>query len=429
MAQQARWSATLASAIALTTTGAASAQPVACIAAGTPPEQVAARIAAAARALPQAANVAERWTLTASDGGGLLRGEPVTLTWSVVPDGTVIQPALLSVPESSDPSNLEAYLGTHHGTREQWVGLIQDALDGWSAGPGIRFVHEPNDDGVDLNSQPGVLGVRGDIRFGGHDIDGNLDTAAYAFFPGGGGDVVIDTNDSFNTAPQRLQNVVAHEAGHAIGLGHVCPLDMTKLMEPVIAEIFSGPQFDDLLGAHRNYGDVEEENDTAVEAAPVGFGVDTTSDITNLALDGPDDEDWFVVPPGTPSEVSIVLDPGGTPYPFGATSGGLCDGVAIGTLDPRTIQDLNLEIYDFDGSRLLASADATATGGSESISNLQLSSLGGFIKVGGIGSNDAQAYEIGVTRVPEPTRMAMRVAAIATLAGLALRRHGRGPTR
>ncbi|MCP5045252.1 MAG: matrixin family metalloprotease [bacterium] len=415
--QRAAWG--LCVAAALVSTRDAHAQPLACIAEGTPAERVAEQIIATAGAMPQAANVDDRWDRTATDGDNLSRGEPITLTWAVVADGTRIIPAISG--ESTDDSDLRAYLADHYGSEVVWQGHIQDALDGWSTGPGITFVHETEDDGVRLNRRRGVLGVRADIRIGGHDIDGNRGTVAYAFFPSDGGDMVIDTNDSYNTTLGRLKNVVAHEAGHAIGLGHVCPTDATKLMEPIVSTSFSGPQFDDLLGAHRNYGDVEEENDGVGQAADLGLAIDTTTDVTSLALDGQNDDDWFALPTGTRSEVSIALAPAGNAYLFATESDGDCSGVSTSTFDPRETQDLNLAIYDFDGTTLLASADATTAGGSESITDLRVSSFGGFFQVSGSGINDAQVYEIEITLVPEPATFALQGVAVGAVGMLTLR--------
>ena len=46
-----------------------------------------------------------------------------------------------------------------------------------------------------------------------------------------------------------------------LGLRHVCPLDDTKLMEPVITTAFRGLQFDDIYTLQRNYGDPYEHHD------------------------------------------------------------------------------------------------------------------------------------------------------------------------
>ncbi len=91
--------------------------PQLCFAEGTPADTVAAYRAAhapaAAAASAQAANAAQGWTETATDGTGIRRGEPITLTWSVVPDGTAIFPALVN--EGNDTSSLRAFLAANYG--------------------------------------------------------------------------------------------------------------------------------------------------------------------------------------------------------------------------------------------------------------------------------------------------------------------------
>lgn len=403
----------------------AAAQPVACLAEGTPAEVVAEYLMAAARAGPLAANVDDIWSTTATDGSGLVRGEPITLTWSIVPDGTTIDPAPGITGESSDPSDLIAFLDSEYGSSATWLPLIQNALDGWSNGPGIVFAYEPFDDGAELNEFAGVVGIRGDIRIGGHSIDGDASVLGYAYFPTQGGDIVIDTADSLNGTALRFQNLIAHEAGHAIGLGHTCPRDRTKLMEPVIVTTFAGPQFDDLLGAHRNYGDSEEENDFVGEAADIGLAINTVTSATGLALDGTNDDDWFEIPAGSLTQVTIQLDPAGTPYEFEAITGGTCPGGSSPVFDPRDIQNLSVAVYDFDGTTVIDSSDTTAVGGSEFVDAARVSRFGGFIEVtqsGGV--NDAQGYEIEITLVPEPGRTALQLASFAAIGWL-----GRGRMR
>jgi hypothetical protein len=403
----------------------APAQVVVCHAEETPAESVASQIVAAANASPpQAANVFSGWDQTATNGSGLVRGMPITLTWSVIPDGTPIDATTEIVGESSDNSNLVTYLNVaaELGPQNVWQDTIQTALDGWSNGPGITFVYEPNDDGVRLGPNPGVLGVRGDIRIGGHDVDGNANVVAYSFFPNGG-DIVIDTADFFSTTLSRFRNVIAHEAGHAIGMGHVCPINQTKLMEPTISTSFNGPQFDDLLGAHRNYGDLNEDNGLFSNASDEGFAVDTTVNVNDLALDDDGDDDWFLLPTGTLTELSVTLNPAGAPYTVGnPTAGGSCNGASTATFDPTLVQDLRIDIIDFDHQTTVATSHSTGLGGAESVTDIRMSKLGGFIRVVGAGDDDVQRYELEVTLVPEPARALLTAIAVIAIATIHQRR-------
>ena len=183
-------------------------------------------------------------------------------------------------------------------------------------------------------------------------------------------------------------------------------------MEPIISTFFSGPQFDDLLGAHRSYGDFEEENDRADEATDLGLVVGTTTTDNGLALDGSDDEDWFLVPPGSLAEVSINLAPLGSTYMFGETSSASCSGVATLAFDASSVQDLIIEVVDADRVTTLASADATGAGGSEALVDVRVSKLGGYIRIAGGGVDGAQMYEVEVVVVPEPSRLLMQGVAV-----------------
>lgn len=284
-----------------------------------------------------------RWTTTATNGSGLTQGTPTTLTWSIVPDGTAI-PALGGInTESSDNSNLVAYLGGIYGvttndqnyTDEPWFTHFQSVFSRWSRLTGINYVYSAADDGAAFSNttvNPGVLGVRGDVRIGGHHIDGNSNVLAYNFSPNHG-DMVIDTGDNFFATTTsnsiRLRNTLAHEAGHGIGLSHVESDNAAFLMEPFISTAFDGPQLDDILAAQRMYGDDFEPNDTAATARTlgalptgqsftVGFNGNTTfvgpNDFQFISIDGTSDTDFYSFTATTAGSVSVTLTPQGTTY-------------------------------------------------------------------------------------------------------------------
>ncbi len=196
------------------------------------------------------------WSSTSA--GAHAAGATMTLRWSIVPDGTTLPNG---AGETTAPSNLKARLNQIYGNETTWRALFRQVFARYSALSGITYLEETNDDGVpitDTNTNLGVAGVRGDVRIGGHHIDGNSGILAYNYFPNNG-DMVIDTNDTFynNTSSSSLgfRNVLAHEHGHGLGFAHVCPTNQTKLMEPFVSYQFDGPQADDLQNLQRGYSD------------------------------------------------------------------------------------------------------------------------------------------------------------------------------
>ena len=87
----------------------------------------------------------ERWTQTATNGSGLGQGDPSTITWSIMPDGTRLTG---SRGKASGPSDLRARLNSIYGSMSNWLPLFQQVFDRWEAVSGINFVYEPADDGA-----------------------------------------------------------------------------------------------------------------------------------------------------------------------------------------------------------------------------------------------------------------------------------------
>lgn len=369
---------------------------------------------------PAEARVNNTWATTATNGGGNSIGDPVTVTWSLVPDGSLLDPDSDSNPNSENPQNransdLITRLGQIYGvttndsdyTDEAWFPHFQSVFDRWEAVSGINFVYEPNDDGqAHSYGATGQIGVRGDIRIGGTNIDGNSGVLAYNYYPNGGGDMVIDTADSFYENLQgnslRLRNVVAHEVGHGIGFAHVLT-DVDKLMNPYINLGIDGPQFDDILAVNRAYGDNYEAssgvgdpsgNETTGDATDLGtfgdgdsltIGSDaTTAFITPnqtdfVSIDDDSDSDVFEFTVSDNSTVSITLTSVGPTYQEGPQSGGSQE-----ELNASEQSDLTLELIDSNGSTVLQTSNSAGLGGVESITGVDLSTAGTyFIRVTG----------------------------------------------
>ena len=296
-----------------------------------------------------------RWTSTVTDGGTGSQGDPITITWGFVPDGTWAD---------GGASDLFAVFTAEFGSTG-WMTKIRNAFDRWSWVTGITYI-EVSDDGANMPGSGGLLGVRGDVRIGGRYMDGAGNVLAYNYYPSAGGDMVLDTGDhSFYGNPvynyANLKNVVAHEHGHGIGLGHSIPNDCTKLMEAYHCggAWFVGPQDDDIRGSMRNYGDPYENNDTNAEPSDLGTIGSDTLVVENLSIDrGTTDVDWYLVTL-TSTDITIEVDPIGSTYMLGNEGG------STSSISTDSISDPDIELYNALGTTLLASATTAGIGETE----------------------------------------------------------------
>ena len=360
-----------------------------------------------------------RWTTTATDGGGIAIGDPITLTWGLVPDGVSIPSFGLGNTANSDLiARLDAiYAETATGpdiTNRTWFALFDSIFDRFTELSGVTYVYEPLDDSAAFGGSAGSLGVRPDVRIGGRNLDGDGGVLAFNFFPNGG-DMVIDTNDDVYTNltnnSRTLRNILAHEQGHGLGYDHTEPVDGTKLLEPFLNTSFDGLQFDDILGLQRQYGDFNEggmSNDTSANATAIGnvsFGqtqsigtdaTDTSVDFTDVdfvSIDGSTDTDVYRFGVAAGGTVDITLAPLGPTYLEGPQGG------TPTTFDSSMQNDLSFEVLDTDGSTVLATASAAGLGAAETVTGLSLPASGGyFVRV--LGSVDAvQFYQLDVTAI------------------------------
>lgn len=357
-----------------------------------------------------------RWSTTASGPGGAT-GDSVTLTWSLVRDGT-------SIPNES-PSNLISYLDGLFGagpgggdfTQRPWFRLFAESFDRWSQLGGITFRYEPADSPAPLSTASGVLGARGDIRIGGAAVDGPSGTLAYTFLPNNG-DMVIDTSESSfysNSANdyRNLRNTIMHELGHAFGLLHINSSSDRLLMEPFIDATFDGPQLDDLRGIQGLYGDAYEKsfnglgNDVASRATSLGslassgsltVGADARGSQTVgagetdfVSISGTSDVDFF----SFTTTAAVTLDAALTPL-GGVFMQGVEGGVQS-SFDANARNALTVSIFAADGTTLLGSAAAPAAGQGASVVGLDLSSPGTyFTRITGA-EDRVQLYELALS--------------------------------
>ncbi len=348
-----------------------------------------------------------RWSTTATNGGGLSQGDPTTLTWSFVPDGTAIGQGCGVSGESTDDSDLIAFLDQQFGagpggadlTQRPWFVYFQDVFDRWEELTGNTYVYEPNDDGGNYGGTGpiGILGTRGDLRIGGHLIDGISGVLACNYFPNNG-DMIFDTGDTnFYSSNNTLgfKNVISHEHGHGLGFRHTCPTNQSKLMEPFISTAYDGPQEDDILAGNRQYGDPNEDNNTSASAKSLGT-VSNGNPLseTMMSIDDDSENDFYSFTTTSTDDYSIKLIPTGTTYLEGPqNSNGSC---SAGTnFNALTESNLGIELLDIDGSTVLAISNGQAAGFEEFICNSSLNAGTYFIRVFG-DANTVQMYDIEV---------------------------------
>ena len=322
-------------------------------------------------------------------------GAPMTLSWSIVPDGT-------SVPNlnGTSTSNLRARLNGIYGSEAVWRALFRQVFARYTALSGITYVEEANDDGVPSPNNPGVRGVRGDVRIGGTRLDGNFGVLAFNYFPDAG-DMVIDTADSFfdSKASNSLgfRNVVAHEHGHGLAFAHTCPIDQTKLMEPFISLNFDGPQTDELQNLQRGYGDPNEPNNSQAAATDLGTLDNGTVSRANVSIQNGVDQDFYRLSSLSTKRLSARLTPiGGTYLEGPQNADGSC---SAGTPFPAGSQrNLNLAVYNASGT-LVALADAAPAGGVENLADVILNNSAGpfFVRVAGDAVDKIQLYSLTIT--------------------------------
>jgi len=372
---------------------------------------------------PNAFQSASKWSTTATNGPVSTR-EAVVLTWGIVPDGMLL---VSGAGETNTASTLRGFMDGLYGagpggsdlTLRPWFSLFQNSLNRNAAVSGLTYVYHAADDSAAFNSSPGVLNVRPDVRIGGHSIDGASNILAYNYYPNGG-DMVIDTDDggfvgnTTNTS-RAFRNILMHEQGHGVGLAHEEPVQGNTLMEPFLNTSFDGPQFDDVLGFQRFYGDTNERglaNATTGNATPIGnltvavpitrgASANTGSELTGataiefVSIDDDSDVDVYSFSADPNVVMTAIITPVGPTYQSGPQGG---------TPPPITFvssqqSNLTLEFLD-SGGAVVATANAGGLGVAETITGIYSGLLGGsfFVRVTGA-QNTAQMYQLQLSAV------------------------------
>ena len=360
----------------------------------------------------QAADIVNRWTATQFDGGNIQRGDPITLFWSIVPDGQAY--------ERSNNSDLIEYLDdgwnvpqadrTSLLNNRPWWSVMKSAYDQYNRVSGLRMHYRPEQNALGQST-----GLVGDIRIGGEVIDGDPGgVLADNVFPNGG-DMRIDTSRDGNGIPSGthsaeapLRNLISHESGHGVGLGHVEISGADAVLEGGLQSHFFGLQFDDIYGFNRNYGDPREKNGgndalatsfdlgTFAPGMSVSLGTDAVDSTVEefdddwLGIDGTSDEDWFKLNFSRTAVADVSVKPIGPTYQLSGQ-----------TFDAASQSDLWFEIYDANGA-LIRSIDNAELGMAEAAESHVF--LGGgdyFLRV--LGSDDKnQFYQLDVDNVGFP---------------------------
>jgi len=368
------------------------------------------------------------WLMTAS---GLRpgNGSPATITWSIVPDGTT---TIRDVSTSATaPSNLISFMNTNFGgsagqtnlTLQPWFHIFTDAFGRWSQLGGVNFVYESHDDGEFHPSADGELGVRGDIRLAGANIDGAGSILAFTYLTTLGSDMVIDTSESaFYKASAsnfiNYRNTLLHEIGHTFGVEHVTS-SSALLMEPVIDTAFDGPQLDEVRAVQYFFGDGNEKsngglgNGTFARATSLGSlspsvtkSVGAAANVPTQAISATatdfvsisnvDDSDYYSFSIAGPATLAATLTPLGGVF----TQGSADEGEAPTSFNANARNNLALTIFSTNGTSSLITVNSTLAGGVESIANLLLPAAGTyFARITGA-DDTVQLYQLSLTPTP-----------------------------
>ncbi|MCB9847849.1 MAG: matrixin family metalloprotease [Phycisphaeraceae bacterium] len=327
---------------------------------------------------------------------------PVVITYSYPSDGITVPNG---VGGGSQPNVLHATLDAQFGSEAAWKAQFDAIFQDWSDITGNTYVEVPDDDAPMGSFGPldGGSG-RGDIRITSISIDGSSGILAYNYFPtpldGDGGDMVIDSNENWANPSGGFiffRNTLSHEHGHGMGLGHVCPADHTKLMEPFLNSNFDGPQHDDIRGATFLYGDYFEPDNNSASAGFIGDFFTPGSEpfaLIDMALRDNADDDYYSFTVSGPGSIDVAVEIVGDIYE-NHTQDAQCAPNGV-TFDSFVLVDPDLAVLDTDGATPLASVNANGFGGDETLTSVALPAAGTYyIRVQSVAANgSAQIYNL-----------------------------------
>lgn len=329
-------------------------------------------------------NLTTQWAMASGPNS------PITLRWSLAPEG-------LSIPDAagvgSGPNAIRQKLTATFGSVEAGLEVLRECFEIWGGLSGVTYLEVP-DDGAAWGS-PGS-GTRGDVRIAAHPFN-NANVLGYNQFPQDG-DMVLNSSVSWGTPADDFRffrNLVHHEHGHGLGILHVCPANESKLMEPFLSTAFIGPQHDDIRAVQRHYGDRWEPNNSRAAAAFLGGpGLDETFSPASIA--DASDGDWYRFEADAGSMLDASVAPVGFTYNSGTQFFIFCpNGSSVNSL---VVHDLRLRLYATDGTTLLADANSNPAGQPESISGFKFDGAGEyFLLVSGGAASNIQLYDLSVS--------------------------------
>ncbi|MBL0927111.1 MAG: matrixin family metalloprotease, partial [Phycisphaerales bacterium] len=335
-------------------------------------------------------------------GGGSGRAQPARLTVSFPGDGVS-----WGQPGSQGPNTLNAALSAApFSALDRGREFFRQSLASWRRYSSVTYF-EVRDDNSAMDTSTSRVASRGDIRIGSISQGGPGGVLAYNFFPNGGGDMTMDTDDftgsnfsNTNNNFRFLRNTVAHEHGHGLGYAHPTPCNNTKLMEPFLSTAFDMVQIDERRGVQRNYGDRYAGNNSAANARDFGNLTTPTPrsiierDLSTNGVSGfnNSNQDWFRFTIDTAQNVTISVVPTGGTYQNAQQTSG-CNPTTGPNVVASQAGNLTLELRAADGTTILNTA-AGAAGATETITRTtgsggQLPAGTYFVRVIDVGPNDA----------------------------------------